>query len=54
VDTENVIPASDITNAENVLREDVVKPSMSHAEFIKNAPNSERGYVKVPTVLGEE
>jgi len=27
---------------------------MSHAEFIKNAPNSERGYVKVPTVLGDE
>ena len=54
VDTENVTPASDIANAENVLREDVVKPSMSHEEFIKNAPKSERGYIKVPTVLGEE
>ncbi len=54
VDTENVTPASDIANAENVLREDVVKLSMSHEEFLKNAPKSERGYVKVPTVLGEE
>ncbi len=54
VDTEDVTPASDIANAENVLREDVVKPSMSHEEFIRNAPKSERGYVKVPTVLGEE
>jgi len=54
VDTANVPPASDIANAENVLREDVVKPSMSHEEFIKNAPQSERGYVKVPTVLGDE
>ena len=54
VDTENVVPASEIANAENILREDVVKPSMSHKEFIKNAPNSERGYVKVPTVLGDE
>jgi aspartyl-tRNA(Asn)/glutamyl-tRNA(Gln) amidotransferase subunit C len=54
VDTDNVPPASDIANAENVLREDVVKPSMSHEEFIKNAPNSERGYIKVPTVLGDE
>jgi len=54
VETENVPPASDIANAENVLREDVVLPSMSHEEFIKNAPNSERGYVKVPTVLGDE
>ncbi len=54
VDTENVIPASDVANAENVLREDVVKPSMDREEFLKNAPQSERGYVKVPTVLGEE
>jgi aspartyl-tRNA(Asn)/glutamyl-tRNA(Gln) amidotransferase subunit C len=54
VNTENVPPASDIANAENVLREDVVKPSMSREEFLKNAPQSERGYVKVPTVLGDE
>jgi aspartyl-tRNA(Asn)/glutamyl-tRNA(Gln) amidotransferase subunit C len=54
VDTMNVPPASDIANAENVLREDVVQPSMSREEFLKNAPESERGYVKVPTVLGDE
>ncbi|WKZ47930.1 MAG: Asp-tRNA(Asn)/Glu-tRNA(Gln) amidotransferase subunit GatC [Anaerolineales bacterium] len=54
VDTENVIPASDIANAENVLREDVVKPSMDREEFLKNAPQSERGYLKVPTVFGDE
>ncbi len=54
VDTENVPPASDIVNAENILREDVARPSMSREEFLKNAPQSERGYVKVPTVLGDE
>lgn len=54
VDTKDIPPASDIANAENVLREDVVEPSMSREEFLKNAPQSERGYVKVPTVLGEE
>jgi aspartyl-tRNA(Asn)/glutamyl-tRNA(Gln) amidotransferase subunit C len=54
VNTENVPPASDIANAENVLREDAVQPSMSREEFLKNAPRSERGYVKVPTVLGDE
>jgi aspartyl-tRNA(Asn)/glutamyl-tRNA(Gln) amidotransferase subunit C len=54
VDTENVIPASDIANAENVLREDEVKPSMSREEFLKNAPQTERGYIKVLTVLGDE
>jgi len=54
VDTENVIPASDVANAQNVLREDAVRPSMDRQEFLKNAPQSERGYIKVPTVLREE
>ena len=54
VDTENVPPASDITNNTNILREDAAKPSMSREEFLNNAPQSERGYVKVPTVLGDE
>ena len=54
VDTENVPPASDISNNTNVLREDVAKPSMSREEFLNNAPNSERGYIKVPTVLSDE
>ena len=54
VDTTDVPPASNIANAENVLREDVVQPSMSREEFLKNAPQSERGCVKVPTVLGDE
>ncbi|HXF85538.1 MAG TPA: Asp-tRNA(Asn)/Glu-tRNA(Gln) amidotransferase subunit GatC [Anaerolineales bacterium] len=53
VDTTNVPPASDIANAENVLRDDIVQPSMSREEFLKNAPQSERGYIKVPTVLGD-
>ncbi len=54
VDTDNVPPASDIANAENILREDDVQPSMNREEFFKNAPKTERGYVKVPTVLGDE
>src|SRR3972149_33568 len=54
VDTENVPPASDITNNTNVLREDIAKSSMSREEFLNNALPSERGYVKVPTVLAEE
>lgn len=54
VDTENVPPASDITNNKNVLREDIVTPSMDREEFLNNAPNREGGYIKVPTVLGDE
>lgn len=53
VDTTEVPPACDFTNAENVLREDVVLPSMDRDAFLENAPQSEGGYVKVPTVLGD-
>lgn len=54
VDTQDVPPASEITNNKNVLREDVVKPSMNREEFLKSVPQREGGFVKVPTVLGEE
>ena len=37
-----------------VLREDVAQPSMPREDFLKNAPESEEGYVRVSTVLGEE
>ncbi|GJQ52762.1 MAG: aspartyl/glutamyl-tRNA(Asn/Gln) amidotransferase subunit C [Anaerolineaceae bacterium] len=54
VNTDDVPPASDFANAENVLREDIVQPSMNREEFLKNAPLSECGYVKVLTVLEGE
>ncbi len=54
VDTSEVPPAFEIAHQANVLREDVVQPSMSREEFLKNAPKVAGSYVKVPTVLGEE
>ena len=54
VDTSDTPPATQVIHANMVLREDVAKPSMSRDEFLKNAPASEEGYIKVPTVLGEE
>lgn len=38
VDTEGVEPMSHVIPLKNVLREDVVKPSMDRAELLKNAP----------------
>ncbi len=54
VDTSDTPPATEVIHANMVLREDAAKPSMSREEFLKNAPESEEGYIKVPTVLGEE
>jgi aspartyl-tRNA(Asn)/glutamyl-tRNA(Gln) amidotransferase subunit C len=54
VDTENVPPAFENPNNRNVLRDDIVQPSMDRDEFLNNVPKREGGFVKVPTVLGDE
>jgi aspartyl-tRNA(Asn)/glutamyl-tRNA(Gln) amidotransferase subunit C len=54
VDTSDVPSAAEITNTRNVMREDHVTPSMPREEFLNNAPHREGGFVKVPSVLGEE
>ncbi|MBI3174278.1 MAG: Asp-tRNA(Asn)/Glu-tRNA(Gln) amidotransferase subunit GatC [Chloroflexi bacterium] len=54
VDTHDTPPATQVIHANMVLREDAAQPSMPREDFLKNAPESEEGYVKVSTVLGEE
>lgn len=54
VDTSDTPPATQVIHANMVLREDVAQPSMPREDFLKNAPESEEGYVRVSTVLGEE
>ena len=36
----------------NDLREDVVKPSISNEEALKDAPDKKGGYFRVPKVVG--
>jgi aspartyl-tRNA(Asn)/glutamyl-tRNA(Gln) amidotransferase subunit C len=35
----------------NVLREDVVEPSLSQDDVLKNAPHTEDGFIKAPRVM---
>ena len=52
VDTTGVEPTSQITGLVDVLRPDVVKPSsISRAELLKRAPQTEGNYIKVNRVL---
>ena len=50
VDTENVEFYNRIIDAED-LREDVVKPSLTNEEVLKNAPKKSRGAIVVPKVV---
>lgn len=54
VDTTDIIPTSQVTGLENVLREDIVKPSLSQEEALKNAKHTYNGFFVVPAVLEGE
>jgi aspartyl-tRNA(Asn)/glutamyl-tRNA(Gln) amidotransferase subunit C len=49
--TKNVEPTSQVTGLENVLREDVVKPSLSQAEALRNAKTTHEGFFKVDAIF---
>ncbi|NTU92712.1 MAG: Asp-tRNA(Asn)/Glu-tRNA(Gln) amidotransferase subunit GatC [Chlorobiaceae bacterium] len=52
VDTEGVEPLSSIHDQSNVLRADVELPSLSNDEALKNAPDRQDRFFKVPKVIG--
>jgi len=51
VDTEGVEPLIYMTEEESVMRPDVVKETISQEEALKNAPQKDSYYFKVPKVL---
>jgi len=51
LDTENVEPLSHPIEGNNVFREDILKPSISREEALKNAPDSDNEFFKVPKVI---
>ncbi len=54
VSVEGVEPTAHAVAVSNVLREDVVRESLSQAEALANAPASESGFFKVPKVLDQD
>ncbi|ALS01381.1 glutamyl-tRNA amidotransferase [Enterococcus silesiacus] len=51
VDTEGVPFTSNVAHSINVMREDVATPGMDRDELMKNVPESENGYIKVPAII---
>ena len=55
VDTENIDEFSNkLFDNNQDLREDVVEPSLDRDKVLKNSPESDGVYVKVPKVISEE
>lgn len=51
VDTSNVEPLTTMSSEENVMREDVVGPHLDHEKGLKNAPQRDSDYFRVPKVM---
>lgn len=53
VDTDGIEPMAHAIERQNVLRDDVVAPSLAREDALRNAPHhNDAGYL-VPAVLGE-
>ncbi|WP_086349036.1 Asp-tRNA(Asn)/Glu-tRNA(Gln) amidotransferase subunit GatC [Candidatus Enterococcus clewellii] len=51
VDTEGVPFTSNVVETINVMREDQAEPGMNRDELMKNVPESQDGYIKVPAII---
>ena len=51
LDTKNVEPLSHVLDMKNVFRKDEVKPSLTQAEVLSNAPDPQSGHFKVPKIM---
>jgi aspartyl-tRNA(Asn)/glutamyl-tRNA(Gln) amidotransferase subunit C len=51
LDTTGIEPLTHISTELNVMREDVVKHTISHEDALKNAPKKDSDYIRVPKVL---
>ncbi len=54
LDTDAIPPTAQTIELENILRDDIVIPSLPVDEIIRNAPESSGGFIVVPALLGED
>jgi aspartyl-tRNA(Asn)/glutamyl-tRNA(Gln) amidotransferase subunit C len=51
LDTAQVEPTTTVIPMVSVMREDVVRPSLSQEEALANAPDREDAYFRVPRII---
>ena len=52
VDTDGIEPRDQFITAENVFRDDTVRPSLTQGQALGNAPESDGKFFHVPKVIG--
>ena len=52
LDTESIPPTAQTIELENILRDDVARPSLPVEAVLSNAPEREGDFIVVPPILG--
>ena len=52
LDTDAIPPTAQTIELENILREDIARPSLALDEVIGNAADRKDGYIVVPAIIG--
>lgn len=53
LDTEGIEPTSHVLDMKNIMRKDIPEKGIPVEEMLKNAPDHQDGFIKVPPILGE-
>jgi aspartyl-tRNA(Asn)/glutamyl-tRNA(Gln) amidotransferase subunit C len=53
LDTDDIAPTAQTIELENILREDVVRPSLPVEAVLANAPARDGDFIVVPAILDE-
>jgi len=53
LDTEHIPPTAQTIELENILRDDVARPSLPVEDVLRNAPERDDDQFVVPAILGE-
>jgi aspartyl-tRNA(Asn)/glutamyl-tRNA(Gln) amidotransferase subunit C len=54
VPTDHIAPTAQTIELENILRDDVVRPSLGTDAVLANAARTADGFIVVPAILGPE
>jgi aspartyl-tRNA(Asn)/glutamyl-tRNA(Gln) amidotransferase subunit C len=52
LDTSAIPPTAQTIELENILREDIARPSLAVADVLTNAPTTDGDFIIVPPILG--
>jgi aspartyl/glutamyl-tRNA(Asn/Gln) amidotransferase C subunit len=53
INTDHIVGTNEVTDLNNVAREDVVTPSLSQKDALKNAKKTYNGFFVVPVIIEE-